>query len=232
MSASPSRPFLVLPVKPLVGGKQRLSRELPAGVRQLLARSLASRTVRCAAQSWPPQQVVVVGGDPLIDQLCLRLGVGSIAEAGAGQSAAVRAGQVWALERGATQLATVAADLPSVTVADLSRVLRLARRQAPGSMTLFPDQGGTGTNGMVLCPADLDPFSFGPDSHRRHREWARARGLGFEAVRIAGLAWDIDRPEDLLPPRASAAGKAHPVLGWARQLAGAGGELDGGGLAD
>jgi coenzyme F420-0:L-glutamate ligase/coenzyme F420-1:gamma-L-glutamate ligase len=211
--------FLVVPIKPFVGGKQRLAADLPDQARQLLSRALATRMLRCVAEVWPSGRAVVVGDDLEIAELCARLGLATVPDAGAGQSAAVRAGQAWCLERGATTLATLAGDLPEVDSSDLRQVLQMAEQLAPRSLTLFPDREGTGTNGMIFTPAGLDPFSFGPDSLRRHREWALREGIAFRVAPIRGLAWDVDRPADLVGSDLPEGGAPHPVLAWALGLA-------------
>jgi 2-phospho-L-lactate guanylyltransferase len=211
----PAQAFLVVPIKPFVGGKQRLAADLPDQARQLLSRALATRMLRCVAEVWPAGRAVVVGEDPESAELRSRLGLATVPDVGAGQSAAVRVGQAWCLERGATTLATVAADLPEVAVQDLRRVLELAEYLPPQSLTLFPDRDGTGTNGLILSPATLDPFSFGPDSLRRHREWARGLGITFQVSPVRGLAWDVDRPGDLANSDGAEGGRPHPVLAWA-----------------
>jgi 2-phospho-L-lactate guanylyltransferase len=211
--------FLVIPVKRSIGSKQRLASELPDDVRELVSRSLASRMVRCAAEGWAPSRVVVVGDDPEITELCARLGLATLVDEGAGQSAAVRTGQAWCLERGATTMATVAADLPRVESSDLRRLWVVAARLASNSLALIPDRAGTGTNGLLLNPADLDPFSFGPDSLRRHREVAERLGLQISLLKLPQLAWDVDRPEDLVPPSAGLGEGAHPVVAWAKEIA-------------
>ncbi|HVB13658.1 MAG TPA: 2-phospho-L-lactate guanylyltransferase [Candidatus Dormibacteraeota bacterium] len=211
--------FLVIPVKRSIGSKQRLASELPDGVRQLVSRALASRMVRCAAEGWAPSRVVVVGDDPEVTELCSRLGLATLPDAGGGQSDAVRTGQTWCLDREATTLATVAADLPRVEASDLRRLWETAAQLPPNSLALIPDRSGTGTNGLVLNPADSDPFLFGPDSLRRHREIAQQLGLQLSILDLPRLAWDIDRPEDLLPPSPRLGEGAHPVVAWAKEVA-------------
>ncbi len=211
--------FLVIPVKRAAGSKQRLASELPDGVRQLVSRALASRMVRCAAEGWAPSRVVVVGDDPEITELSGRLGLATVEDDGGGQSDAVRVGQAWCLERGASTLATVAADLPRVEASDLRRLWEMAAQLAPNSLVVIPDRAGSGTNGLLLNPADQDPFSFGPDSLRRHREMAQHLGLSLSVLDLPRLAWDVDRPDDLVPPNAPLGEGAHPVLAWAQEVA-------------
>ncbi|HEY6537806.1 MAG TPA: 2-phospho-L-lactate guanylyltransferase [Candidatus Dormibacteraeota bacterium] len=210
--------FLIVPVKRAVGSKQRLASGLPADVRQLLSRALAARMVRCAAEAWPAEQVVVVGDDPELATLCGRLGLTTIWDAGEGQSEAVRAGQRWCLERGAKTLVTVAADLPRAETIDLRRLLELAGQLAPNSLALIPDLGGTGTNGLLLNPADQDPFLFGPDSLRRHQQRGALLGLEVSLLDLPRLSWDVDRIEDL-SPASPVPDDAHPVLAWAHEIA-------------
>jgi len=220
LAADGTGTFLVIPVKRSIGSKQRLASELPDEVRELVSRALASRMVRCAAEGWAPSRVVVVGDDPEITELCGRLGLATLADEGGGQSAAIRTGQAWCLERGATTLATVAADLPRVEATDLRRLWELAARLPLNSLAVIPDRAGTGTNGLLLNPADRDPFLFGPDSLRQHREVAERLGLELTVLDLPQLAWDIDRPEDLVPPSVPLGEGAHPVVAWAKEVAG------------
>jgi 2-phospho-L-lactate guanylyltransferase len=217
--ASPAvRPFLVIPVKPPAGSKQRLSGRLADEERELVSRSLAIRAVGAAVAAWPQGRLLVVTADPILLEFCQRFGVAAVSDPGIGQSAAVRAGAEWCLERGANVLATVAADLPSVTAPDLALVLRLSKSMPMGAMVLFPDLGGTGTNGLVVRPATLQLHSFGPGSRRRHQALATSLGIQFRVVEVPGLAWDVDRPEDLERPAVSMA-TPHPVVSWAHGMA-------------
>jgi len=216
-----TRPFLVIPVKPAAGSKQRLALRLADQDRQLVSLSLATRVVGLAAAAWPLGQLVVVGSEPQLLEQCARLGVAVVPDLGAGQTAAVRTGVQWALERGATVVATVAADLPSASEADLRAVLAIAGGLRPGSVVLFPDRDGSGTNGLVVRPAGLQMYAFGPDSRRRHQRIARDLGLHFSLSHLPGLAWDLDRPQDLDPGDRSLSAP-HPVVPWALGLTPAG----------
>jgi 2-phospho-L-lactate guanylyltransferase len=218
MASPATRPFLVIPVKPPAGSKQRLSVRLADEERELVSRSLAIRAVGAAVAAWPQGRLLVVTADPILLEFCQRFGVATISDPGVGQSAAVRAGALWCLERGANVLATVAADLPSVTAPDLALVLRLSKAMPMGAMVLFPDLGGTGTNGLVVRPATLQLHSFGPDSRRRHQALAKSLGIQSRLVDVPGLAWDVDRPEDLERPAVSMA-TPHPVVSWAHEMA-------------
>ncbi|MGH7639754.1 MAG: 2-phospho-L-lactate guanylyltransferase [Candidatus Dormibacteria bacterium] len=222
MRAALAGAYLVIPVKAAAGSKQRLLGTVPDEVRQLVSRALAARVLRCAAQAWVRDQVVVVGGDSELVRLCQRLGLAIVGDPGEGQSEAVRVGQRWSLERGATTLATVAADLPLALPEDIGQLLQHAGGAGPRSLSLVADVSGRGSNGLVLRPPSLDVFRFGPDSSRRHRQVAQELGLRFARLDLPRLAWDVDRLADLTPAGSTAAAVAHPVVGWALGVARAG----------
>ncbi|MHB1501178.1 MAG: 2-phospho-L-lactate guanylyltransferase [Candidatus Dormibacteria bacterium] len=211
------RPFLVIPVKPSSGSKQRLAAALTDSGREMVSLSLAVRVISLASQVWPKGQVVVVSAEPALVPLCARLGVARLPDPGNGQTAAVRSGVCWSLERGGTVVATVAADLPALRAADLLEVLQTAHGLAAGSMVVYPDRDGSGTNGVVVRPATILVHSFGPGSRHRHEQIARRLGLEFRALVVPGLSWDLDRPEDLDP---SGDLDPHPVVTWALQVSG------------
>ena len=209
-------PFLVIPVKPSSGGKQRLAGTLPDPGREMLSLALAVRVISLAAGVWPAGRVVVISSEPRLVPICERLVVARAGDPGAGQTAAVRSGVGWALERGARVVATVAADLPGVSGSDLEQLLATARSLAAGSMAMYPDREGSGTNAMVVAPANLMVHAFGPGSRLRHERIAAHLGLRLRVEEVAGLGWDLDRPEDL---EATTVGLPHPLLNWAVQLA-------------
>ncbi|HUY60925.1 MAG TPA: 2-phospho-L-lactate guanylyltransferase [Candidatus Dormibacteraeota bacterium] len=209
MSVRGSAVALVIPVKPLQGAKQRLASVLSAADRRVLGLALAAGTVRCAVATWPPASVVLVGDDPEVGRLAARVGAAWLADAGAGQSPAVRLGFEWALAQGAEVVATAAADLPEVSPDDLGHLLSIARTADASGLWLAPDAAGTGTNALVLRPPGADVLRFGPDSLARHRAAAAALGLPVQLIDRPGLRRDCDRLEDIealqaLPPRSAA----------------------------
>lgn len=194
---TPFTPWLVIPMKPPVGSKQRLAATLPDPDRELLSGRLSRRAIRLAAQAWPRGRCVVVTPDGSLGELAAELGLGVLVDAGAGQTAAVRAGAHWCLERGAEVIATLAADLPQLTAPDLESLRQESERLGPGEVLLLPDLAGTGTNGMAVRPGSVLLHAFGSASLERHRTRARLLGLGVRLLLREGLARDVDRPADL-----------------------------------
>jgi len=101
-------------------------------------------------------------------------------------------------------LVIVHADLPGLSRDDVAALIGAAQTGA----ALAPDRRGAGTNAMALRDARGAFFGFGPDSFARH--CAAYPGAG--EVRRAGLALDIDLPDDL----ALAIARGH-VPDWANR---------------
>lgn len=68
-------------------------------------------------------------------------------------------------------------------------------RRAQG-VVLAPSSDG-GSSALLRAPADVIPACFGPDSAKRHREAATARGVPFRELALPSLALDLDLPEDV-----------------------------------
>jgi 2-phospho-L-lactate guanylyltransferase len=84
-------------------------------------------------------------------------------------------------------------DVPTVTPADFSRLAASAR---PG-LIVVPSSDGTGTNALVRTPPDCIESRFGPGSFRAHLDQALSKGFHADVLRIPGLMFDIDTPEDV-----------------------------------
>ncbi len=62
---------------------------------------------------------------------------------------------------------------------------------------MVPSSDGTGTNALVRTPPDCIESRFGPGSFRAHLDQALSKGFHAEVLRIPGLMFDIDTPEDV-----------------------------------
>ena len=87
----------------------------------------------------------------------------------------------------------VPGDTPLVEPDDLAGLLAPA---GPG-VVIVPDRHGTGTNALVLTPPDAIAPSFGAWQLRPPRRAAEAAGVPHRVERVAGLALDVDTPDDL-----------------------------------
>jgi 2-phospho-L-lactate guanylyltransferase len=113
-----------------------------------------------------------------------------------GLNGAIDAGRAWALDRGASTVISLFADLPLIVADDIRG---LVARTEP--VVLGPDRRGEGTNALLLRLAGRGPeftFAFGDGSLAKHLEEARRLGLEAALHDAPGIAFDLDTPDDWL----------------------------------
>lgn len=181
---------IIVPMRPLAEAKSRLGDVLPPAPRAALARQMFCHVLR-VAEAYAPTSVVSR------DRAVLALASSPISDRATGLNPALEQARV-ALD-GTAPLLALSADLPLLSVDDLRAMVSLL---PTAEVIAAPDRAGTGTNALLLARPGLIPYLFGDDSFARHRTAAAERRLRFAVCERAGLATDIDRPEDLalLPP--------------------------------
>ncbi len=186
--------FAILPVKSPRNAKQRLTGFLGVEERETLARTLYSQTLAALWQAKGIDRVVVATSDAEVADHARSLGVLVFEEdQQVSHSVSADAACLRAMEMGASTVLLVPIDVPTVTPADFSRLAASAR---PG-LIVVPSSDGTGTNALVRTPPDCIESRFGPGSFRAHCDQAVANGLPLEVLRLPGLMFDIDTPEDV-----------------------------------
>ena len=88
-------------------------------------------------------------------------------------------------------------DLPNLQATDVETLLNALPADGSPGVSIAPDRAGTGTNALVLRPPGLIHFRFGVGSFARHLAEVESAGVPLVAVNRAGLAFDLDTPEDL-----------------------------------
>jgi 2-phospho-L-lactate guanylyltransferase len=206
--------FAVLPVKSPRNAKQRLSGFLSAEQRETLARILYRQTLASLCQAEGIDRVVVVTSDSEIAEHARRSGALVFDEnAQVSHSVSADAACLRAIQLGATTVLLVPIDVPLVTPADFTRLAAAARPGAPGNpqasprassqpgsqakLIVVPSADGTGTNALARTPPDVIESRFGPGSCRAHLDQARSKSVHSEVLRLRGLMFDIDTPEDV-----------------------------------
>lgn len=197
---------VAIPVKPLDRGKRRLAPILSPVERAALSLAMLEDALD-AATAVRPWEVWVVSADEVALEVAARRGARPIPEERGPLGAAVRQVERLAAERGIEALAILHADLPLVDADALGSALRTL-----GSVVIAPSTDG-GTNLLLRRPPRCIAARFGPESHRRHVEAARARGLPVAEIADPRLAIDLDGPDDILRVLdASRSGRARDVL--------------------
>jgi 2-phospho-L-lactate guanylyltransferase len=170
----------LLPLKAAGARKTRLSGVLSADQRDALTERLLAHVGDVLRASPAIARIILVAPQPVAgwpDDW--------IADKGRGLNAELAATRAML---GAVPLMVLHADLSLLEAAD---VAALAEAGA-GGCAIAADRHGRGTNAIALMPGRAFRFAFGPGSLAAHRKQA-----GAVLVERAGLALDIDTPEDL-----------------------------------
>jgi len=197
------RTAAVLPVKRFELAKQRLSASVADPMRVALAGAMVADVLAALSDTHAIERTIVVTREPAAARAAAQLGASVIAdEAESGQPAAVTLGVRRALADGFERVLCVPGDCPALDPAELERLLREPPPGGAGEVVILPDRHGSGTNGLLLTPADAIPPAFGPDSCERHRALARAAGVPCRVERMPSLLLDVDTGADLVALRA------------------------------
>lgn len=189
--------FAILPVKSPRNAKQRLEGYLPPANREMLARLLYRQTIVALCQASGIDRVLVVTSDTEIAAHARAMGALVMEEREqCSHSASADAACQRAMELGSRTALLVPIDVPLVAPSDFESLAAAGASNGRG-VVIVPSADGTGTNALARTPPDVIPSCFGPGSFRAHLEEARSRGVPAEVLRLPGLMFDIDTPEDV-----------------------------------
>jgi len=184
----------VVPVKDLWGTKSRLKPILDPGARAGLTIYMMGRVIS-ALRETDVDEVCVVSPDRIVLDEAEKRGASPLAQESRGLNPALEEGRRRAMDRRASSLLVLPADLPLLEAQDVRAVLE-SGVDAP-SVVISPDGARAGTNALLLHPPDALPFAFGPGSYQAHLHAARERGLDVRVCERPHLAFDLDTVEDL-----------------------------------
>ncbi len=183
----------IVPQKALAVAKSRLETALSASARFSLSLGLL-RHVCMTLRSVPDvETAIVLTPDPEVRARVASWGVTVLSDP-APQFNAALAQAIAATAQPTRGVLVIAADLPLLQPAD---VMALLRRGAAGALVLAPSKEGTGTNALLVPPGIRFRPAYGEGSRAAHRREACARGLAITEIVRAGLAFDVDTPEDV-----------------------------------
>lgn len=190
--------FAILPVKSPQNAKQRLKEFLSVEQRETLAHMLYTQTLAALCQAEGIDRVVVVTSDAETARHARRSGALVFEEdEQVSHSLSADVACLRAMELGASTVALVPIDVPTVTPADFSQLAASARASACSGVIVVPSCDGAGTNALALTPPDCIQSRFGPGSFRAHLDQALSKGLRADVLRLPGLMFDLDTPEDV-----------------------------------
>jgi 2-phospho-L-lactate/phosphoenolpyruvate guanylyltransferase len=191
----------IIPVKRFGHAKQRLLEALGRPQRAALVKAMLADVLVATTGAEQVERVIVVTGEGRAERIALRHArrvrtpIEVLREPhDEGHSEAATHGIIRALALGADCTVLLPGDCPLLDAAELDAALQ---RMAPGRVAVVPDRHGTGTNALLMAPADAIGPAFGKDSRARHEQRAQARGLEAVVEELDSLALDLDTPDDL-----------------------------------
>ncbi len=188
--------WAIVPVKPLRRGKSRLANVLTQDERTDLNSKLLAHTLDTLNMIPEIEHVLVVSRDPAALALARDHGARTVQENGESHlNIALTRATVIAKKYSTRGVLIIPADLPLITPEDIRSMVD--RVKNPPVVVVAPDRRREGTNALLICPAGLIDYEFGPGSFQRHCESARQAGARLEICELSSLALDMDLPEDL-----------------------------------
>ncbi len=188
--------WAIVPVKPLRRGKSRLAGLLTEEQRTHLNRYLLEHTLTILNEISDIEHTLVVSRDPAALALTRSMGGRTVLEDGAPQfNTAIKRATIVAQAQGARAVLVLPADLPLIEQSDLEAFLLQGNN--PPVVVIAPDRRLDGTNGLLINPAGLLEYGYGPGSFRRHSTRATEAGARLEVFHSDRFGLDLDLPEDL-----------------------------------
>ncbi len=188
--------WAVVPVKDMVGAKQRLSPVLSAEERRNLYNAMLRDVLRALANTPALDGIALITKDAEAELLAAEYGATIIPEAeNSGQTAAVAYGISQLMALGVETILQIPGDVPLVTPAEIAQVIE-AHLPAP-AMTIVPARDQQGSNCIICSPPDSVALRFGDNSFFPHLDVARNAGIAPTIVPLPGIGLDIDNAADL-----------------------------------
>jgi 2-phospho-L-lactate guanylyltransferase len=188
--------WAIVPVKPLRRGKSRLADVLTSEERTDLNRHLLENTIDTLKSLPGIEHVLVVSRDSEALAMARDLGARTVLEnKNSDLNIALARATVIAKTYATRGVLILPVDLPLITPEDIQTMLDKVGE--PPVVVVAPDRCYNGTNAMLVCPAGLIEYEYGPNSFERHCERAKAVGARLEICELPSLSLDLDNPEDL-----------------------------------
>jgi 2-phospho-L-lactate guanylyltransferase len=188
--------WAIVPVKPLRRGKSRLSGVLTEEERTFLNYTMLANTLKTLSAVPEVDHVLVISRDSGALALARDFSAKTVQEDGSSDlNTALRRATIVAQLYTAQSVLVMPDDLPMLDAASVQSMIR--RAEKPPVVVIAPDRRKDGTNGLLVSPAGLIDYRFGPGSFQKHVEQAERYRVRVEVCELPSLALDLDLPEDL-----------------------------------
>jgi len=188
--------WAIVPVKPLRRGKSRLADVLSQEERTRLNRHLLKNTLDTLKSLPEIEKILVVSRDSEALSMARDLGARTVQENGSPDlNVALSRATIVAKSYATRGVLILPVDLPLITTEDIKGMLEKAGE--PPVVVLAPDRHRQGTNVMLVSPAGLIEYEYGPGSFQRHCDLVKEIGARLVICEFKSLSLDLDMPEDL-----------------------------------
>lgn len=189
--------WTIIPVKPLKRAKSRLSSVLTSEQRYAFAELMLRQVLTVVTNTPGVAGTLVISRDTKALAIARDFGAKTVQEGEASDlnPALLRATEVVRMW-GADAILILPADLPFITVDDLSDMMAIAD-DSP-AIVAVPDRYNDGTNALLVRPPGLIQYAYGTQSFERHIDAAIAVGATVHVHQSPTIQLDIDVPEDLI----------------------------------
>lgn len=188
--------FAVLPVKRPGGAKSRMAGAMDEERRIALVEAMLGDVLEALDGSRLLFGTIVVTGDERAARMAEAHGCEVVDDPDdGGHSEAALVGIAAARNHGADRVLLVPGDCPLLNPREVDRLLGAVPERF---VAIVPDRHGTGTNALLLSPADAIEPAFGEGSAQRHLALAREAGVPAGLEELPSLALDLDTPADII----------------------------------
>jgi 2-phospho-L-lactate guanylyltransferase len=186
---------IIVPHRGLEAAKTRLAPSLDPEERVMLASQLLQRVLKVSREV--SNDVEVISPSRPLAEIVEAAGARLAVQRGMGLNEGLDQARSQAILDGIDTLIVLHGDLPNLTAGDIETLVSALPADGRPGVAIAPDRAGTGTNALALRPPGVIPFRFGIGSFAAHAAEIERAGVSCVAVNRAGLAFDLDTPEDL-----------------------------------
>lgn len=161
----------------------------------MLASQLLQRVLRVSREV--STDVEVISPSRPLAEIVEAAGARLAVQRGMGLNEGLDQARSQALLDGIDTLIVLHGDLPNLTATDIETLVGALPADGGPGVAIAPDRAGTGTNALALRPPGVIPFRFGIGSFASHAAEVERASVSCVAVNRAGLAFDLDTPDDL-----------------------------------
>jgi 2-phospho-L-lactate/phosphoenolpyruvate guanylyltransferase len=188
--------WAIVPVKPLRRNKSRLAGVLSEDERTELNHRLLIHTIEALKTVPQIENILVISKDDGALSVARDHGARTVLEQSKSKlNVTLARATIVARSYSLRGVLILPADLPLLNREDINFLLQKA--EDPPVVVIVPDRHRQGTNALLVSPAGIIDYEFGPGSFLRHCEHAREVGARLEICELPSLSLDIDLPEDL-----------------------------------